>query len=179
VFDTCVPCHGKAGQGQELVGAPAIAGLPEWYLARQLTKFKDGIRGAHPDDVEGARMRPMGRALYREGDVESVAKYVATLPPVKPAHSLAGGDVAAGRTQYATVCVACHGNDGSGNEALGAPSLRHQSDWYMYAQLEKFRNKMRGAHPKDQTGALMMAMSSTLADSTAMKNVVAYIRTLQ
>jgi cytochrome c553 len=179
VYDTCVPCHGQDGIGKQEIGAPAIAGLPEWYLVRQLTKFKDGIRGAHPDDAEGARMRPMARSLYRPGDLESVAKYVSKMPMAHPVHALTGGDAEAGRTSYSTICATCHGADGTGNEAMGAPSLQHQADWYMYAQLGKFRSKMRGAHPKDQTGALMMAMSSTLPDSAAMRNVVAYIRTLQ
>jgi hypothetical protein len=38
---------------------------------------------------------------------------------------------------------------------------------------------MRGAHPDDAMGAQMAAMSQTLEDSTAMHDVVAYIRTLQ
>jgi hypothetical protein len=38
---------------------------------------------------------------------------------------------------------------------------------------------MRGAHPADTTGQQMAAMSLTLADSAAMKDVLAYIRTLR
>jgi hypothetical protein len=37
---------------------------------------------------------------------------------------------------------------------------------------------MRGAHPDDVYGAQMRAMSLTLADTTAMLDVVAYIKTL-
>ena len=37
---------------------------------------------------------------------------------------------------------------------------------------------MRGTHPEDTYGAQMRAMALTLADSTAMKDVVAYIRTI-
>jgi len=75
--------------------------------------------------------------------------------------------------------VACHGADAMGNEALGAPPLMHQRDWYMLVQLEKFKTGVRGAHPEDVTGGQMMAMSQTLADTAAMMNVVAYIRALQ
>ena len=41
----------------------AIAGQAQWYLEAQLVKFKNGVRGAHPDDMEGSRMRPMARTL--------------------------------------------------------------------------------------------------------------------
>lgn len=178
IFDTCVPCHGDRGLGSPRIGAPAIAGLPAWYVDAQLGKYRSSMRGAHPDDVTGMRMRPMARALYRDGDVASVAAYVASLRPEVPSPTLVG-DAAAGEPIYGGVCVTCHSADASGNEGLGAPPLTHQADWYMYAQLEKFKNGMRGAHPDDAVGAQMAAMSLTLEDSTAMRNVIAYIRTLQ
>ena len=128
IYDTCVPCHGKGGLGNANLRAPEIAGLPKWYLVAQLTKFKGGIRGAHPDDAEGARMRPMARSLYRTGDVESVAEYVASLKPAKPAATLRGGDAGAGQTRFMGLCIACHGPTAGGNQALGAPPLDHQAD---------------------------------------------------
>ena len=39
IFDTCFPCHGHDGLGNALLEAPAIAGLPRWYIERQLTNF--------------------------------------------------------------------------------------------------------------------------------------------
>lgn len=179
IYDTCVPCHGTNGLGNARIGAPEIAGLPKWYVVAQLTKFKGGIRGAHPDDDAGQRMRPMARSLYRNGDVESVAEYVATLKPEKPHVTMPGGDVNAGQTRFTSVCIACHGPEAAGTEALGAPPLNHQADWYMFAQLQKFKSGMRGAHPDDGMGAQMRAMAMTLEDTTAMKDVIAYIRTLQ
>jgi cytochrome c553 len=77
------------------------------------------------------------------------------------------------------VCITCHQEDGTGNEALGAPSLTRQYDWYMLGQLTKFKSGMRGAHPDDAMGAQMAAMSQTLGDSTAMRDVITFIRTLQ
>lgn len=179
IFDTCFPCHGHDGLGNASLGAPAIAGLPRWYIERQLANFRSSMRGADPHDPEGARMRPMARSLYRQGDIASVAEYVATLPARVPARAMVAGDTAAGRARYQSVCIACHLEDGDGNEALGAPPLTHQHDWYMLAQIVKFKAGMRGAHPDDPMGAQMAAMSQTLEDSTAMHDVVAYIRTLQ
>lgn len=179
LYDTCKPCHGVTGGGNASLGAPSIAGLPLWYLEAQLTKFRTGVRGAHPSDMEGARMRPMARSLNLEGDVNSVAQYVASLPPRPAAPTLTGGDATAGATTYTTVCVVCHGADGVGLEAMGAPTLVNQADWYMVRQLEKFQSGMRGADPRDVTGQQMAAMSSMLTDHQAMLNVIAYIQTLR
>jgi cytochrome c553 len=177
VYDTCQPCHGANGGGNHELGAPAIAGLPEWYLQTQLTNFQKSMRGAHPADLEGARMRPMARSLHRKGDIESVSEYVSKLTPVAQAATMHEGDPVAGEARYA-LCATCHGADAKGNKDMGAPALLGQADWYMYSQLQKFKNGMRGAHPDDVMGAQMAAMSQTLEDTTAMKDVVAYVRKL-
>lgn len=177
LFKTCMPCHGPMGQGNLALRAPAIGGLPEWYITNELTKFQGNIRGAHPDDMEGHRMRPMARTLYHPGDMEAVATYVSKLPMVKVQPMLTG-DVAKGQAQYGTICIACHGPQAQGQQPLAAPPLAQQADWYLMAQLEKFKTGMRGAHPEDLSGSQMRAMSSTLQDTTAMRNVVAYIKTL-
>lgn len=179
LYDTCVPCHGERGLGDQELGSPAIAGLPQWYLDAQLHKFARGIRGAHPDDMEGARMRPMARTLKNDSDIASVAEYVASLPPVRPGDTFPAGNVESGRTRYDGLCVTCHGTTGTGNQELGSPDLTHQADWYMLSQLKKFKGGMRGAHPEDIQGAQMAAMSQTLEDDQAMKDVIAYIRTLR
>ncbi len=179
LYDTCEPCHGATAGGNESLGAPSIAGLPLWYLETQLTKFRSGVRGAHPSDLEGHRMRPMARSLNLEGDVSSVAEYVASLPGRPAPQTLAGGDPVAGATAYSTVCVVCHGPDAMGLEAMGAPTLVNQADWYMIRQLDKFKSGMRGADPRDVQGQQMAAMSATLGDHQAMLDVIAYIRTLR
>jgi len=176
VYQTCVPCHGANGGGNHELGAPAIAGLPQWYVQTQLTNFQKGMRGAHPDDLEGARMRPMAKTLHRKGDLESVAEYVTKLPSVTQPATL-GGDPVAGEATFA-LCATCHGTDAKGNKDMGAPTLAGQADWYMYTQLQKFKSGMRGAHPEDAMGAQMAAMSQTLVDTTAMLDVVSYVRKL-
>lgn len=177
VFDTCAPCHGAEGFGDETLGAPAIAGLPQWYIEAQLEKFFNGWRGAHPMDTVGIRMRSMALALDVEGDLESVAEYVAAMPAPAQTVALAAGDARAGQTSY-QLCAACHGAEGDGNELLGAPPLTGQHDWYLLRQLQKFKLGWRGTNPNDVSGATMRP-NSIILDDAAMENVVAYIRSLQ
>jgi cytochrome c oxidase subunit 2 len=119
----------------------------------------------------------MAKTLYRKQDLESVVLYLAALPPVKPPAALAGGDPAAGEARYA-LCATCHGPRGAGMPEMQAPRIAGQADWYLYRQLQKFKSGMRGAHPQDAMGAQMAAMAQTLEDTTAMKDVIAYVRTL-
>jgi len=178
LYKTCSPCHGDAGLGDLVLRAPAIAGLPKWYIEAQLTKFKTNVRGAHPDDSEGHRMRPMARSLTQPNDIALVADHVSKMPSSWQTPDFAMADTAAGGTNFRNICVTCHGDNGMGNEALGAPPLVNQHDWYMVAQLRKFQSGMRGSNPDDVFGAQMRAMSMTLTDSVAMHDVVSYVKSL-
>lgn len=175
--NNCAPCHGADGAGVSYANAPAIAGLPEWYVKTQVDGFRAGHRGANYDDVQGMRMRPMALTLADQGDVDSVSAYVATLPRKATTATLTGGDAAKGAQAFAT-CTACHGADGKGNETLGAPPLAGANDWYLLTQLKNFKSGVRGAAPGDTRGATMRPMAATLADEQAMKDVIAHIGTL-
>ena len=118
LFEACTPCHGANGGGNPEIAAPGIAGLPQWYVETQLQGFQAGFRGKHADDLPGLRMRPMAISL-REDDIPSIAEYVASLTPAF-APSTLHGNAGAGAEIYIR-CVACHGTDGLGNEALHAP----------------------------------------------------------
>ena len=91
---------------------------------------------------------------------------------------MAGGDAARGKTLF-TPCSACHGPDGAGKEQVKAPPLNHASDWYLLAQLKKFKEGIRGGTPADIEGAQMRPMATALTDEQAMKDVVAHIATLR
>lgn len=180
LFDTCAPCHGPEGAGNQTLGAPAIAGLPQWYVENQLKAFENNWRGANPFDTVGIRMKSMVRALDLEGDLESVAEFVASMPATESEDFFPAGDIAAGQTTYSTGCIACHGPTGDGLEVMGAPPLAGQSDWYMFGQLRKFKLGWRGAHPDDAMGRSMLMVSGVAnMDNAAMINVVSYIETLR
>ena len=87
------------------------------------------------------------------------------------------GNAQIGAAQYA-VCAACHGQNGEGMQALNAPKLAGQSEWYMRQQLLNYKNQVRGAHPDDVYGKQMAPMAATLVDDAAIANVIAHIQTL-
>ncbi len=175
-FEVCAACHGPNGAGSVDLKAPHIAGLPVWYVERQLKNFKAGIRGADPRDIPGTQMRPMAMTLPDDAAVADVAAYVATLKAPPPGATLEG-DAGKGKAAYAT-CGACHAADGSGNEALKAPPLATLPDWYIVAQLQAYKSGLRGAHKDDALGAQMRSMAMTLPDEAAIRDVAVYIGTL-
>jgi cytochrome c553 len=177
LYESCLPCHGADGAGNQRVLAPAVAGLPQWYIEAQLMKFRAVKRGYHFDDLAGLRMRPMALSMPTEDDVKTVSQYIASLPRPASQVTMQGGNAEKGK-QYFNTCIACHGADGMGNQALNAPALAGTDDWYMMEQLLKFKSKVRGDPAIDPVGATMQAMTATLPDEQAMKDVIAYIKTL-
>lgn len=79
LYQTCAACHGPGAEGNEALGAPALAARNDWYLLRQLKLFKSGYRGGHPEDDSGARMRAMTSTLADEADMLDVLAYINTL----------------------------------------------------------------------------------------------------
>lgn len=176
LYETCTPCHGEQGQGNADIEAPAIAGLPEWYIESQLASFQNGWRGAHYTDLAGLRMRPMALSLNRDGDIESVAQFVAAMEGIYPPSTL-DGNAGVGAGLY-EVCVACHGAQGLGNEPLRAPPIVQLPDWYLYQELQNFKSGARGAHPADTWGQTMRVNTLALTEQ-AMRDVIAYVQTLR
>jgi cytochrome c553 len=125
-FRNMRPCHNADGSGNAAVGAPNIAGMKEWYVERELDKFRSGVRGMHFSDVEGMRMRPMALSLTSEDDVKAVARYVETLPPVPAAH-IAPGDPKGRRSALYATCSSCHGDNGVGKS--GPRRRRGLPEW--------------------------------------------------
>lgn len=176
-WQLCSACHGEAGDGREMYMAPSIAGLPEWYVQGQLTKFKAGYRGTHPADAGGLRMYPMSLTLRTPEQIAEIAAYVAAMPRPAANPVLEGGDAERGKQLFAP-CTACHGANAMGNQAMGSPPLVGISDWYMLTQLKHFKARIRGGNPNDTTGVQMAGMANILPDEQAMKDVIAYIETL-
>ena len=82
LYQTCAGCHGKSGQGIQAMDAPRLSSMSDWYLVRQLTNFKDGIRGSHHQDFYGKQMVLISGAL---GDARSINDLVAHINGLQPA----------------------------------------------------------------------------------------------
>lgn len=109
-LNTCAQCHGSDAQGVK--GYPNLTdndwlygGTPDVILAT----LNDGRQGFMP---------PMADAVGSADDVLNVAHYVQSLSG--SSHDAAKAQ--AGKANFAS-CVACHGADGKGNMAMGAPNL--------------------------------------------------------
>ena len=190
-FSVCVTCHGANGEGNTALNSPKIAGLPDWYVERQLHNFKKGIRGVHQKDIYGQQMRPMAMALANDEAMKNVAAYVATFkekmvaveektsePDSLETVTLSSlGSAENGKALY-SVCVSCHGADGAGNKALNAPRIAGQQVWYLKRQLAAFKSGMRGTHSEDIYGMQMRPMSMTLTNEQAIADVSAYVNSL-
>lgn len=98
------------------------------------------------------------------------------LLPLAP-QARADADLARGATLYAP-CAACHGANAEGNQALAAPRLNHLRPVYLIAQLEKFRDGLRGGEGDSDSARQMAPMVATLPDDQALVDVASYIKSL-
>jgi len=115
--NNCAMCHASDGRGAP--GFPNLAD-DDWLYGgsydKVLTSITQGRMGVMP---------PLGAALGEDG-IRDVTVYVQSLSGQKADPDMA----AAGKTQYDLLCVACHGPDGKGNQAMGAPNLT--DDTWLY-----------------------------------------------
>ncbi|MDC0067575.1 c-type cytochrome [Gammaproteobacteria bacterium] len=176
-YPVCASCHGAQGEGVVALNSPKLSGQETWYLETQLRNFKNGVRGAHEDDVYGQQMAPMAAVLADEAAIRNMAAYISTLPEHTVDTSLSG-DVDRGQHLYQT-CGTCHGVNGEGNYATHSPRLRGQEDWYVKRQLQNFISGVRGVHREDLFGPQMRSMSRMLRTERDINDVVAYINTLE
>jgi cytochrome c oxidase cbb3-type subunit 3 len=109
-INNCATCHGSDAKGSK--GFPNLTdadwlwgGTPE-KIAETITQ---GRQGAMP---------PLAAAVGTAEDVRNLANHVLSLSG-SPHNSIAAQ---LGKGKFG-VCAACHGVDGKGNQALGAPNL--------------------------------------------------------
>ncbi len=81
LYTSCGACHGADGQGIQAMNAPRLAGMNDWYLATQLKNFKQGVRGAHPQDMYGPQMGLMAAILQNDAAINDLVAHINTLSP--------------------------------------------------------------------------------------------------
>jgi cytochrome c oxidase cbb3-type subunit 3 len=109
-INNCAACHGSDGKGSK--GFPNLTD-GDWLYGGAHDKIKETITGGR----QGA-MPPMAAAVGTSEDVRNVANYVLSLSG-SPHNAVAAQ---LGKEKFGA-CAACHGPDGKGNQALGAPNL--------------------------------------------------------
>lgn len=85
-------------------------------------------------------------------------------------------DAARGRALF-TTCAPCHGGQGRGDDALGAPNLTGLDGAYLLRQLRNFRDGKRGG-PADSHGFMMIGRANALPGDRGVRDVVAYLEEL-
>ena len=75
----CTACHAADGRGNEELGAANITYLSDVYMIRQLMYFRDGIRGAHPEDTRGQQMAAIAKLLTDDQTIADVVAYISEL----------------------------------------------------------------------------------------------------
>lgn len=122
----CAQCHGSDARGAR--GFPNLADTA-WQWGRDEANLLATI--AHG---RTAAMPALGAALGDDVTVTAVATYVQSLSGQPVDTALA----AVGKGRFDLVCAACHGTNGKGNTALGAPDLT-DSDWVYGGDLATIR----------------------------------------
>jgi cytochrome c oxidase cbb3-type subunit 3 len=109
--NNCATCHGSDARGAR--GFPNLTDdIWHWGGSSDaiLTTVLNGRQAAMP---------ALGATLGGEEGITETAVYVQSLSGQTVDPALA----AAGKARFAGICAACHGIDGKGNQALGAPDL--------------------------------------------------------
>ena len=163
----CAQCHGSdAGGGR---GFPSL-------------RDNDWLYGGDPETIKASiangrngMMPPMGAAVGGADGAKDVAHYVLSLSGRTHDSSRA----ARGKPKFETICAACHGAGGKGNQALGAPNLT--DDIWLYGGSEgsiiETIVKGRGTN-RVADGVSVMPAHKDILDGTKIHLLAAYVYSL-
>jgi cytochrome c oxidase cbb3-type subunit 3 len=109
-MNNCSQCHGSDARGSK--GFPNLTDA-DWLHGGSPAKIIETVTGGRI-----GQMPPMAAAVGTPDDVKNVANYVLSLSG-SPNDSVRAQ---LGKPKF-VACAACHGMDGKGNQAIGAPNL--------------------------------------------------------
>ncbi len=127
--NNCAVCHGEAAKGG--IGFPNLTD-------------DDWLYGGKPEDIKTTLIAgrkgqmPAWSAILGEEGVRETAEYVISLSDSRVIPELAKK----GEKHFKAMCTACHGPDGKGNQALGAPNLT-DNIWLYGGSPEAIRHTLR------------------------------------
>ncbi len=138
--NNCAQCHGSDGRGS--YGFPNLAD-DAWLWGGSPQAIKTSITQGRTGNM------PAWGGVIGEQGVQQVTQYLLSLGDRQ--HDAAAAEQGAGT--FATYCVACHGPEGKGNPAMGAPDLT--DDNWLYGGSPEYikhtlRNGRNGRMPAQQ-----------------------------
>jgi len=127
--NNCAQCHGSDAQGGR--GYPNLTD-GDWLYGGSPETIVQTITGGRVGN-----MQPVGAVVGEDG-IKNLAQYVLSLSG-RP-HSAEQAQAAA--PQFAQICAVCHGQDGRGNQAVGAPNLT-DNIWLHGGRVEDIEYQIR------------------------------------
>jgi cytochrome c oxidase cbb3-type subunit 3 len=111
--NNCAMCHGSDARGAK--GFPNLAD-GDWLYGSDFDTVMQGIANGR------AGLMPVMVGALDDKAISELVVYVQSLSGQKADPVLAAN----GKKSFDMLCIACHGPDGGGNQALGAPRLNDQ-----------------------------------------------------
>ena len=169
VFKTwCAQCHGAGAAGVQASGYPNLLD-DDWLWGGDIesihTTITHGIRNGG-DEARFSQMPAFGDML----SAEEIAQVVAHVRAISGQDHDAGA-AAAGATLYADNCASCHGEQGKGDRAQGAPNLT-DAIWLYGGSVEALTHTVRFARY-----GVMPAWNTRLSESD-IRAVATYVHGL-
>jgi cytochrome c oxidase cbb3-type subunit 3 len=166
--DNCAPCHGAGAQGGR--GYPNLND-DIWLWGGTLDDIQHtitvGVRSTSPDTRQ-SQMPAFGRdGILKPGQIDDLTEYAVSLSH-RPADAAA---VKRAANLFADNCAACHGEKGTGSQAVGAPNLT--AGVYLYGpRREDIRDQIWNGH-----GGVMPTWGGRLSPVT-IKALAVYVHSL-
>jgi len=110
--NNCAVCHGSAARGA--IGFPNLTD-DDWLYGGSADAIKETLTNGRMGNMPAKGLNPAMTASQMDDMVEHVLSYSNRSEDADAAKR--------GAEMYQTACAACHGADGKGNQALGAPNL--------------------------------------------------------
>jgi len=154
----CAGCHGLDGKGAN-ENIPNLAAQYTDYLVASLNAYREGKR-TH------AALKDMAAGMTDE-DVQNVASYYASLPPVKSEQAEAAmvSPYEKGK-ETASACASCHGEDGNSTTA-GIPNLAGQQPVYFISAVNDYLSGKRSIASAEKE-AMVSALNRVDIESMAL-----------
>lgn len=166
--DNCAPCHGRGAQGFK--GYPNLND-DDWLWGGSLEAIHQTILHGIRNGGDEARIGDMPRfgldQLLTKEQISDAAEYVLALSGNE--HDAAAAE--RGKTIYEENCLACHGDNGKGNQELGAADLTDAIWLYGSSKADIMKSIETGR------GGVMPAWGPRLDENT-IKKLTVYVHSL-